>query len=128
MSNLFQPGISDGFQKQLDDLQRSYAQLGKIQQPIQQAEKHEFKKVSDIDAAKSWAKENLAPGESCPLFDENKDVFYAVSKSQDGVVQPLLVCPYTTEPEPPKPEYVTKQDFESLRKEILELLRKEKSE
>jgi hypothetical protein len=128
MSNLFQPGIADGFQKQLDDLQRSYAQLGKIQQPVQQTEKHEFKKVADLETAKSWAKENLAPGESCPLFDENKDVFYAVSKSQDGVVQPLLVCPYTTEPEPPKPEYATKQDFDSLRKEILELLRKEKTE
>ena len=127
MTNLFQPGISDGFQKQLDDLQRSYAQLGKIQQPIQQ-EKHEFKKISDIDTAKSWAKENLAPGESFPLFDENKDLFYAVSKSQDGVVQPVFVCKYTTEPEPPKPEYATKQDFDSLRKEILELLRKEKPE
>ena len=50
MANLIQTGISDSFQKQLDELQRSYAQLGKIQQPL--AAKHEFKRVSDIEAAK----------------------------------------------------------------------------
>lgn len=123
MNNIFQPTGPDSFQKQLDDLQRSYAQLGKIQQPL--APKHEFTKVPDIEAAKAWAKENLAAGESCPLFDENKDVFYAVSKSKDGVPQQVFVCPYTMEPEPPKPEYATKQDFESLKKEILDLLKKE---
>lgn len=124
MNNLFPPTGGDSFQKQLDDLQRSYAQLGKIQQPVMQAEKHEFKKISDLESAKSWAKEHLANGESFPLFDENKDVFYAVSKNKDGVVQ-LLVCPYTMEPEPPKPEYATKQDFAKLEGMLQKLLEKE---
>lgn len=53
MANLIHPGIADSFQRQLDDLQRSYAQLGKIQQPL--AAKHEFTKVPDIEAANEVA-------------------------------------------------------------------------
>lgn len=53
MNNIFQPTGPDSFQKQLDELQRSYAQFGKIQQPL--AAKHEFTKVPDIEAANEVA-------------------------------------------------------------------------
>jgi hypothetical protein len=117
----------DSFQKQLEDLQRSYMQLSKQQGPaiLQSQTKHEILRVPGMDAAKPWAKENLNPGESAVLFHENEDQFYIVSKSQDGIVQPLLLGKYTVEPEPPKPEYATKQDFAKLEAMLKQLLEKE---
>ena len=116
----------DTFQQQLDSLQKSYSQLGKTPGiPQIGVEKHEILRVPGIADAKSFARERLAPGESAVLFDENEDLFYFVSKSQDGIVQPLMLGRFTLEPEPPKPEYATKQDFEALKAEILGLLRKE---
>lgn len=116
----------DTFQQQLDSLQKSYSQLGKTPglQPLG-IEKHEVLRVPGIADAKAFARERIAPGESAVLFDENEDLFYFVSKSQDGIVQPLMLGRFTLEPEPPKPEYATKQDFEALRAEILGLLKKE---
>ncbi len=116
----------DSFQQQLNDLQKSYSSLGKQTLPFQQ--KHEILRVSGIDAAKTWAKENLAPGESKDLFDENEDVFYVVSKNPDGIVQPLILGRFTLEAEPPKPEYATKQDFAKLEAMLQKLLDKEKTE
>lgn len=116
----------DTFQQQLDSLQKSYSQLGKTPgiQPLV-PEKHEVLRVPGIADAKTFARERLAPGESAVLFDENEDLFYFTSKSQEGIVQPLMLGRFTLEPEPPKPEYATKQDFESLKAEILDLLKKE---
>ena len=111
---------NSSFQQQLNDLQRSYNQLGK---PLTST--HEILKISGSDAAKTWAKENLAPSESSALFDENEDVFYVVSKSPEGMVQPLILGRFTLEPEPPKPEYATKQDLAEIKSMIQSLIDKE---
>lgn len=120
------PANLDTFQHQLNELQKSYSQLGKSAS-ISAAgiERHEILRVPGIADAKAFARERLAPGESAVLFDENEDLFYFTSKSQDGIVQPLMLGRFTLEPEPPKPEYATKQDFETLKAEILQLLGKE---
>lgn len=114
---------NDSFQQQLNDLQRSYSQLGKQQTLF--AGRHEILKASGIDGAKAWAKDNLAPGESADLFDEKDDVFYVVSKSPEGILQPLLLGRFTLEPEPPKPEYATKQDLAEIKSMIQSLMDKE---
>ena len=111
---------NSSFQQQLNDLQRSYNQLGK---PL--VTPHEIRKTSGLDAAKTWAQENLAPGESADLFDENKDIFYVVSKSPEGVVQPVILGEFTLKPEPPKPEYATKQDLDEIKSMIQSLMDKE---
>lgn len=119
----------DSFQQQLNDLQKSYSSLGKsMPQAFAPTAKHEILRVSGIDAAKAWAKDNLAPGESKDLFDENEDLFYVVSKNPEGIVQPLILGRFTLEVEPPKPEYATKQDFAKLEAMLQKLLDKEKSE
>lgn len=114
---------TDSFQQQLNDLQRSYSQLGKQQALF--SGRHEILKASGIDNAKAWAKDNLAPGESADLFDEKDDVFYVVSKSPEGILQPLLLGRFTLEPEPPKPEYATKQDLAEIKSMIQTLMDKE---
>lgn len=120
------PGNMDTFQQQLNDLQKSYSQLGKATSiPALGVERHEILRVPGIEDAKVFAREKLAPGDSAVLFDENEDLFYFTSKSKEGIVQPLMLGRFTLEPEPPKPEYATKQDFEALKTEILQLLRKE---
>lgn len=116
----------DTFQQQLNDLQKSYSQLGKTTSvPALGFERYQILRTPSLADAKAFAREKLAPGDSAVLFDENEDLFYFTSKSQEGVVQPLMLGRFTLEPEPPKPEYATKQDFESLRSEILALLKKE---
>lgn len=118
---------TDNFQQQLNDLQRSYNQLGRSFGQPRSPKKLRY--VPGIEGAKKHAQEELEPGDEDTVFDENEDRFFIVRKSPDGYVLPLLIgSGYTLENEPPKPEYATKQDFAELRKEILELLKKEVSE
>ena len=116
----------DSFQQQLNDLQRSYTQLGKTfpQQYGQQRAKREVHHEDGLDAARAWAKENLQPGEAENIFDSNENIFYCMSRKEDGGFNPVILGRFTLEQEPPKPEYATKSDFEQLRSEILELLKK----
>ena len=114
----------DSFQQQLNDLQRSYTQLGKTFPAQQQRPKREIHKEDGIDEAKKWAKENLLPGESEAIFDEHKNLFYCVSRKEDGTHNPIILGRFTLEQEPPKPEYATKADFDALRNELVELLKK----
>jgi hypothetical protein len=112
----------DSFQKQLNDLQRSYANLGKSPGMIQQPRK--IRRCAGIEEAKAIAKDELFPGEEATVFDRDKDLFYALSKKEDGTVNPVLIGTFTLEQEPPPPEYITKQDFESFKKELLDAIRK----
>ncbi len=118
------PSPYNSYQQQVADLQQK---LGALQQSplVPHDEPKQILRVPGIAEAKAFSKERLNPGDAAVLFDENEDVFYFVSKSKDGIAQPLMLGRFTLEPEPPKPEYVTKQDFESLKTEILKLLKKE---
>ena len=118
---------TDNFQQQLNDLQRSYNQLGKaFPSPLPQP--RQLQHVSGVEGAKKHARDEMNSGDTDVVFDDDEDMFYVVSKSQDGLVQPLILGRFTLEKEPPKPEYATKQDFEELKKEILSLLKKEDNE
>lgn len=116
----------DSFQQQLNDLQRSYTQLGKTfpQQLPQQGAKREVHYEDGLEEAKKWSKENLRPGDAENIFDRNENLFYCFSRREDGAFNPVILGRFTLEQEPPKPEYATKQDFEQLRKELVELLQK----
>ena len=116
----------DSFQQQLNDLQRSYTQLGKTfpQQIAPVGAKREVHYEDSIDDAKKWAKDNLRPGDAENIFDRNENIFYCMSLKEDGGFNPVILGRFTLEQEPPKPEYATKSDFEQLRSEILELLKK----
>lgn len=112
----------DSFQRQLNDLQRSYANLGKGTSISRQTKK--IRRCAGIEEAKAIAKDELFPGDEDTIFDSEKDLFYAISKKEDGTVNPVLIGTFTLEQEPPPPEYITKQDFESFKKELLDAIRK----
>ena len=113
----------DSFQQQLNDLQRSYAQLGKGMPGARQPRK--IRRVSGAEEAKQIARDELLPGDEDTVFDAAKDQFYAISKKEDGTVNPVLIGSFTLEQEPPPPEFMTKADFERFKREILEALGKE---
>ena len=116
---------NDTFQLQLNDLQRSYNQLGKglpgLSPGARQPRK--IRLVSGIEEAKTIARDELLPGEEDAVFDSTKDQFYAITKKEDGTVNPVLIGSFTLETEPPPPEFMTKQDFERFKAEILETLK-----
>ena len=78
----------DSFQRQLNDLQRSYANLGKGTSISRQAKK--IRRCAGIEEAKAIAKDELFPGDEDTIFDSEKDLFYAISKSNADQTAYLL--------------------------------------
>ena len=85
--------------------------------------------VQGESGAKSFM---VAPGQSVPLMDSEPMVFYIKTADGSGVPLPLRTFHYTEAvpgaavpekaPEAPKPDYVTRDEFEAR---VAELLKKE---
>lgn len=67
----------------------------------------------------------VAPGNSVLLMDTEDQVFYIKTTDSNGVPQPLKIYDYTErvvkEPQNQNPEFVSRNEFEELKKMIEEL-------
>lgn len=84
-----------------------------------------FVPVRGIEEAKSYI---VAAGNSVMLMDMNESKFYIKTVDATGIAQPLRIFEFkevkeTQEESNPTPEYVTKEDFEELKKAVSEFKR-----
>lgn len=100
-------------------------QMQPVQQPMQpaftqQTQQGGLIRVTGVDGAKAY---QMPPNSIAALFDNNDDLFYI--KSTDGAGFPTIKAykfiPAETEtaPEQPMPVYVTYEEFEQFKKEML---------
>lgn len=76
----------------------------------------ELIRVTGFDGAKAY---QMAPNSSVALFDSNEDIFYV--KTTDGAGFPTIRAFRFTpmEAQQPASEFVTRDEFERLRQEVL---------
>ena len=122
----FDPNTYNGqlanIQRQINTMQHQ-TQLP-VQQPLPTAQ--QVAHVSGLDGARMFQK-SLGPESSAVVLDNDADIMYMVSTDANGNPKPIAVCHYTVEMENSQTNtYVTKADFEELRKELKQLLMKEK--
>lgn len=79
--------------------------------------------VHGMDGAKKFL-ENMPAGGKAILMDEDEAKFYVVSKDANGTPAQIAFARFTLEFEqkPAEPMFVTKQDFDDFRTEMLEIL------
>lgn len=79
--------------------------------------------VQGEEAAKSYP---VAPGQFAVLLDIEKPVIYTKTTDQFGRPQPIKILDYVERNQQPAPQagnFVTKDDFDSFKNEIKDLLR-----
>ena len=79
--------------------------------------------VQGEEAAKSYP---VAPGQFAVLLDIEKPVIYTKTTDQFGRPQPIKILDYVERNQQPAPQtgnFVTKEDFDSFKNEIKDLLR-----
>ena len=79
--------------------------------------------VQGEEAAKSYP---VAPGQFAVLLDIEKPVIYTKTTDQFGRPQPMKILDYVERNQQPVPQtgnFVTKEDFDSFKNEIKDLLR-----
>lgn len=79
--------------------------------------------VQGEEAAKSYP---VAPGQFAVLLDIEKPVIYTKTTDQFGRPQPIKILDYVERNQQPTPQtgnFVTKEDFDSFKNEIKDLLR-----
>lgn len=79
--------------------------------------------VQGEEAAKSYP---VAPGQFAVLLDIEKPVIYTKTTDQFGRPQPIKILDYVERNQQPVPQtgnFVTKEDFDSFKNEIKDLLR-----
>ena len=109
----------DGFQKQLDDLRKSYAQI----QPQSIPAPRQIKYVDGMNGAKEY-QSSMLPGESDIVMDKNEDIFYVVSKDSKNESPKLMTFGrfvLETE-EAPESKYMTKDDFREFEQRVMAML------
>jgi len=81
--------------------------------------------VHGLDGARAFLN-NMPAGGKAVLMDEDEAKFYVVSKDANGTPAQIAFAHFSLEFEeqPKEPSYVTKQDFDDLRAEILDMLNK----
>lgn len=117
------------YQKQLDDLIAKSRELQeRFPMPVLQPYTHpviapHIDYVHGIDGAKRFL-ENMPAGGKAVLMDEDEAKFYVVSKDANGTPAQIAFANFTLEfeEEPKEPMFVTKQDFDDFRTEMLEIL------
>lgn len=115
------PNPNDMFQQQLNNLAKSYSQLSPmLPQPMTQPE--QVKSVSGIAGAREYLK-NMVSNSSQVLMDDAQNVFYLVRRDANGTPSPITIGKFNIEQEPAEESpYVTRQDFESFKDELRQLL------
>ena len=130
MSQVYTQQNLESYQKQASDLA---AKLGQLQQLQQQTHLQPvslpvippaIQYVRGMDGAREYLAKMPANGNAI-LMDRDEALFYVVSKDANGNPAPIAFAHFEleTEQQKPSPEYVTKQDFDQLRSEILTVLK-----
>ena len=122
------PGL-DSYQKQLEDLRRSYASLGAPAALSNAPVPQKIRYFDGIEKVKEYQR-SLSPGASEIVMDKNEDIFYVVSKDDSGESPKLLTLGrFTLEQEQaPEAKYVTKDDLAAFEQRIVNLLQEAKHE
>ena len=121
----------DAFHNQLSDLQRQYQQLQAQQpQPIPQLQPvqvpvppRQVQYVEGISGAKLY-QQNLPSNSSEIIMDKEDNIFYMVSKDANGTpARKIPVGRFSLEEYvEDEPTFITRKDFDELKKEIMEIL------
>ena len=101
-----------------------YQQTQPAQQNVQQTQTAGVNWVQGEAGARSWL---LAPNQTVLLMDSESERFFIKSADNSGMPLPLRIFEYkelTDAPKQPVPSYVTRDEFEALRKEVNGLLPK----
>lgn len=115
-------------QQQLEQLQRSYAQMMQQNvmtgQPVGQRKALDF--VKGIEGAEKFY-DNLLPGDSWVVWDDANPVFYMLTKDANGNPATVQIGDFTIKPAPTMDDkYVTKDDFNAFAAEIRQYMAQNK--
>ena len=125
---MYTPTNLEAYQRQANDLVSKIGQLQQLQQsqPMQTmlpAPPLHIDYVQGIEGAREF-QAKMAPSSSAVVMDKDDAVFYVVSKDANGTPSPIAYASFElhTESVPAAPEYITKQDFDDFRTELMEIL------
>ena len=130
MSQVYTQQSLEAYQKQASDLVTKLGQLQQMQQQTPQVQPLQMpvippaiQYVRGMDGAREYLNK-MPPNGNTVLMDRDEALFYVVSKDANGNPAPIAFARFEleTEQQKPEPEYVTKQDFEALKTEILTAL------
>lgn len=125
---MYTPNL-DSYQRQANDLVAKINQLqqypGTLQSYTQPVIAPHIDYVHGLDGAKRFL-DNMPSGGKAVLMDEDEAVFYVVSKDANGTPAQIAFAHFSLEFEeqPKEPSYITKQDFDDFKAELLDMLNK----
>lgn len=113
----------DSYQKQLNEIQRSFSNLQGQQFAPALMPPVQIKYVDGLAGAKEY-QSNLPFNSSEIIMDKNEDIFYVVSKDANGSSPAHITFGrfQLEQEQPPEAKYLTKDDFENFKAEIKALL------
>ena len=124
---MYYPTNLNSYQKQASDLAEKIGQLQQMQQsaplPTMPAPPLHIDYVQGIEGAREF-QSKMAPSSSAVIMDKDDAVFYVVSKDANGSPAPIAFAHFElqTDTIPATPQYITKQDFDDFRTELMEML------
>ena len=125
---MYPPQNLEAYQRQANDLVTKIGQLQQLQQTTAPQLQlpvipPQIQYVRGMEGAREYLNKMPANGNAV-LMDHDQALFYVVSKDANGNPAPIAFANFElkTEELPKDPEYVTKQDFEALRAEIMAAL------
>ena len=124
---MYPPMNLESYQRQANDLASKIGQLQQLQQstalPVMPAPPLHIDYVQGIDGAREF-QSKMPPSSSAVIMDKDEAVFYVVSKDANGSPAPIAFAHFElqTDTAPATPQYITKQDFDDFRAELMETL------
>ena len=113
------------YQRQANDLVSKIGQLQQMQNaamPVMPQTPMHIDYVQGIDGAREF-QSKMAPSSSAVVMDKDEAVFYVVSKDANGNSAPIAFAHFELQTESKaEPQFITKQDLEDLRVELMEML------
>lgn len=124
---MYTPTNLEAYQRQANDLVSKIGQLQQLQQnaplPVMPAPPLHIDYVQGIEGAREF-QNKMPPSSSAVIMDKDEATFYVVSKDANGTAAPIAFAHFElqTESAPTVPQYLTKQDFDDFRAELMEML------
>jgi len=122
------PSNLEAYQRQANDLVSKIGQLQQLQQgsqlpPAMLPPPLHIDYVQGIEGAREF-QAKMAPSSSAVIMDKDDAVFYVVSKDANGSPAPIAFAHFElqTDAVSATPQYITKQDFDDFRAELMEML------
>ena len=116
----------ENYQKQANDLVSKIGQLQALQTatvPSLPAPPLHIDYVQGIEGAREF-QNKMPPSSSAVIMDKDDATFYVVSKDANGSAAPIAFAHFELQTEAAKaePQYITKQDFDDFRAELMDML------